>query len=115
MTVSRKDIESAKPFQVFRGDAEEPRKGTRHVLIGVSLTSEEISRIGELGYLLTDEEDPEEIQRDDEACQSVQVDDVDACLAYIRGGGAMVYVPDSPDVPEYGRYVAVKGPRGVPK
>jgi len=111
--VSRADIEGARPFQLFRNGAEKPADGTRHVLISgnVSLSEDGLSKLRGLGVEPTDPDDPEEVQRDDEACQGTQADDVDACLAYIRLGGAVVFVPDCQEDPRYGRYLAVR-PRG---
>lgn len=108
--VSRADIEGARPFQLFRNGAEAPAKGTKHVLISgnVLLSEDDLSRLRILGVEPTDPEDPEEVQRDDEACQDAQVDDVDACLAYIRQGGAVVFIPDCEGDQRYGRYLAVR-------
>lgn len=123
--ITRADLEAALPWQVFRGASEDPCRGTAWALFEYSIgcsAAELVARGWKLAPPGTHALSP---QRDDERswARGRRPDDIDAALAYLRTGGALVFAPDDVasvdedysagevvDGGYYGRFVAIEAP-----
>lgn len=122
MKITRADLESARPFQVFAcadpRQIEKPNEATQWALfmvdsLGDSIEDDEPGAVARGPSFLLRSSKPvasnmSSPQRDDEACSGADVDDIDACLAYLRSRGVLMFVPDSLANPKFGRFLAVR-------
>jgi hypothetical protein len=98
-------IDAAPPFAVFKGDAEDPGPLVWEIF-DIGDAARDIERASEVTGLLICASEPE---RDDEVCSELKIlntrgltfDDNDACLAYLRAGGALCKVHDYEGSPYY--------------
>lgn len=121
--VTKEDLERARPWQVFEGFAVSPQPGLKWDLFGGFSLPDTAEKEMEKRHLeLFDPgAGPQEPCKDDEAHRDedragTQVSDLDACLAYLRGGGVLLFVPDEGEEAKAaegkevvcGRFVAVR-------
>jgi hypothetical protein len=98
-------IDAAPPFAVFKGDAEDPGPVVWEIF-DIGGNGDTIEQASDVTGLLICASEPE---RDDEACSQLETrntrgqtfDDNDACLAYLRAGGALCKVHDYEGSPHY--------------
>lgn len=106
--ITRSDLETAKPWQLFEGKAESPRPGLEWALFEGDWNFAESADDRMKGLGLRVPKSFKSPQRDDAESED-DTDDTDAYLAFLQKGGALLCVPDSDEPDEkYFRFVAVK-------
>ena len=116
--IARAMLEAAKPWQEFQGAAEKPRHGTIWAMFEVDYPfCPDVSQVDRMlfehdvvlthhGYASPQIDDNAGYEERDPVKRP---NDMDACLAHLQAGGALVFVPDY-DRPneKHGRFIARK-------